>query len=263
MWLQPVFPGMEEVQLKAICVNVHWPSSSPTLRVFSWLQEFYLVSLFPCPPFQMIFSLLLLFFVLSAARTLSLGSCKSRLLAASRLTVLYTRPLCLPDSTLPSFLNLKTFFSSITWKKIWTSCKITRKNKQNHSILSTSLHHYSTSENILLNSLSRIYGCNFPELLEEGEEWDTAPKTSSQTSQSVILASLLLVLIQEYYCFVWQKPFLTSISKHGRKMLAVHLLVRSSTISHIPDPRENIFCTWQSSFSNLSLEWDWRLPGLL
>lgn len=46
-------------------------------------------------------------------------------------------------------------------------------------------------------------------------------------------------------------------------MLAVHLLVRRSPVSHVPDARENFFPVWQSSLSNLSLEWDLRLPALL
>lgn len=101
------------------------------LRAFSWLWDFYLFSLFPCPPFQMIFSFLLLLFHLLAARSLSLGSCKSRLLSANWL---FSRPdlhvfltlLSLPSSTWkyfsPLLLGKKKF-------KNWTSCKTTRKKK--------------------------------------------------------------------------------------------------------------------------------------
>jgi len=39
-----------------------------------------------------------------------------------------------------------------------------------------------------------VYVCHFTELLGDGEQWNAAP--SLQTSQPVILASLLLVLIQ-------------------------------------------------------------------
>lgn len=127
---------------------------------FLWLQDLYLFSLFSCRPFQMIFSFLFLLFVVLAGRSLSLGSCKSQLLSSCWQ---FSRPdlhvfltlLSLPSSE--SILNLKTFFSSITWKKNWNAYKTTRKKKENHSLLSTSLHNfYSTSGNILLNSLPTL-----------------------------------------------------------------------------------------------------------
>jgi len=59
---------MERLWLKAIFVRVHWSSSSPFLRAFSWLEDFYLYSLFLCPAFQIILSLFLLC-ILSAVHT--------------------------------------------------------------------------------------------------------------------------------------------------------------------------------------------------
>lgn len=106
------------------------------------------------------------------------------------------RPPCLPASTLPSLSKQKTFSSPLTWKNDTFKLLVKLKGKKNRSTLSTSLHHPFTSENILLNSLLRVYGCHFTELLGDGEQWDAAPKPALQTSQPVILASLLLVLIQ-------------------------------------------------------------------
>lgn len=230
MWVQLVAPGMEGLWLKTICVSVHWSSSLPFLSAFSWLQGFYLGSLFFHPPFQITFSSLFLLYILSAGRRLSLGCCKNGQLPANSLIILSSSTdlhVCLPLLSRSS-PNLKHSPPCLTWKNETFKLLVKLQGKKNCSTLCTSLHHRFSSENTLLNSLLRVYCCHFTELLGDSEQWDAALKPSLQTSHPVVLASLLLVLIQAEEYKNTAVLLVRSCSLHQSERMAEKCWLRAS-----------------------------------
>lgn len=241
---------MEGLWLMTICVSVCWSSSLPFLRAFPWLQDFYLGSLFLSPRSQIIFSSL--FLLLSRQPGHS---------------VLFTKPPCLLASTILALSKLKTLFSTLTWKNdtFKLLVKLQGKKKSFHTECQPPSYLYTRKHTpqLTVEGIQKSFYWTFGRGWAMGYCSQVITRNITACHPDQFSATLDPSRgIQEYCSFAWQKLLLASVSKDGRKMLSVHLLVKRSTISPISDPREN-FCTWQSSLSNLSLEWDLRLTGLL